>query len=123
MEIGVDIVEVARFDEELCAKTSFLTKVFTQEEITYCRSKSNPAPCFAARFAAKEAVIKALSPYSVTPALHEIEVKKTPSGAPVIVLHMPSAERFTIKISISHERTAAVAVALINEKASEHGKK
>lgn len=113
MELGIDIVEVARFDEALCKNTSFLRKVFTPEEIAYCRSKSNPPPCFAARFAAKEAVIKALSPYSVTPALHEIEVKKAPSGAPFIVLHLPSAGRFTIKISISHERSAAVAVALV----------
>ena len=116
MEIGVDIVEVARFDEELCAKNSFLTKVFTPEEIHYCQTKRNPAPCYAARFAAKEAVIKALSPYSLTPALHQIEVKKASSGAPFIALHLPSADRFTIKISISHEHTAAVAVALITEK-------
>jgi len=119
MELGVDIVEVARFDEELCAKTSFLRKVFTPEEIKYCRNKSNPAPCYAARFAAKEAVIKALSPFSVTPALHEIEVKKAPSGAPFIVLHLPSASRFTIKISISYERFAAVAVALVEENVCE----
>ena len=116
MELGVDIVEVARFDKELCEKTSFLTRVFTPEEIGYCQTKSNPAPCYAARFAAKEAVIKALSPFSLTPALHEIEVRHRPSGAPSIALHLPSATRFSIKISISPERTAAVAVALVEER-------
>ena len=60
--IGSDVLEVERMERELCrAESSFVDEVFTPAEIAYCRAKRYPARHFAARFAAKESVFKALS--------------------------------------------------------------
>src|SRR4051812_22905470 len=59
--IGVDLVECARLDAAIARHGArFLERVFTAEERQYCGSLRNPSPCYAARFAAKEAVSKAL---------------------------------------------------------------
>jgi holo-[acyl-carrier protein] synthase len=60
--IGVDVVEITRLQEAVDAWGDvFLNKIFTNKEIRYARSKSNPLPHIAARFAVKEAVAKALA--------------------------------------------------------------
>ena len=59
--IGIDIVDLDRFQRMLDRHGKrFLAKTFSEEEIAYCQSRKNPAQHFAARFAAKEAVFKAL---------------------------------------------------------------
>ena len=55
--IGTDIQEIRKFDEELGNRT-FLKKVFTEKEIEYCMRKEVPSESFAARFCAKESLIK-----------------------------------------------------------------
>ncbi len=61
--IGVDIVDVRRIERIIVRwQERFLRRVFTREEIRYCNNKKNPAQRFATRFAAKQAVIKALFP-------------------------------------------------------------
>ena len=57
--LGIDLIEYESF-EGAQDDTLFLKKVFTTEEVSYCRTKSNTLPYLAARFATKEAVIKAL---------------------------------------------------------------
>ena len=58
--IGVDVVEIDRIRKIAERRKGFLSKIFVPEEIEYCQSRRNPYPHFAARFAAKEAVFKAL---------------------------------------------------------------
>ena len=60
--IGVDLIEIHRIQSSIDEfGETFLQKIFTDSEIVYCRSRKNPAQHFAARFAAKEAVSKALA--------------------------------------------------------------
>ena len=60
MGIGIDIVEVSRIENMAGEHEQFLTRVYTKHEITYCTKKKNKYQHFAARFAAKESVLKAL---------------------------------------------------------------
>lgn len=57
---GVDLVHVPRLRDVMAANAEFEARVFTEGERAYCRARSDPFPHFAARFAAKEAVLKAL---------------------------------------------------------------
>jgi len=72
--LGVDIVEISRVRRLARRAPRFLPRVFTSREIAYCRSKKNPWPHFAVRFAAKEAVWKALGRAGI--ALKDIEVDR-----------------------------------------------
>ena len=100
--IGIDIVEVKRFEK--LAK-GFLDRVFTREEIDYCRKSANPTMHFAARFAAKEAVIKATTKTNI--ALKDIFVKNRRNGAPDVFIKGKKKKFF---ISISHTKDLAIAV-------------
>jgi holo-[acyl-carrier protein] synthase len=118
--VGTDIVDVARVDGLIRRHgEKFLGRIFTAEEIAYCSSMARAGEHFAGRFAAKEAVLKALgSGLFSGPMLTEISVRRDPSGAPVVNL-TGSAERRArslgisrIRISISHTATVALAVAI-----------
>ena len=108
MELGLDIVEIKRI-KRLGQKTPrFLTRVFTTAEISYCRGKSNPWQHFAVRFAAKEAVWKALNRDSVS--LKDISVSRDSRGKPGILLRgKPLAG---CRVSLSHSDVYAMAVAV-----------
>ncbi len=117
---GVDIVEVARINR-LLEKHSprFEKKVFTPGEILYCQSKADPGSHFAARFAAKEAVMKCLGTgMDQGIAFNDIEVTHEDTGQPAIQLHGKGKELFTrlkiktIHISLSHEKNYAIAQAI-----------
>ena len=92
-------------------------RVFTGEEIAYCDSKARPAESYAGRFAAREAVIKALGGYRGK-RWRDISVTRAPSGAPEIRLTGNAQRRAEmlgieqILITFTHERTHAVAFAL-----------
>src|SRR5579864_8733716 len=110
MEIGVDIVEIGRIAKSL-RNPRFLTRIFAPREVAYCRSKKNAAQHFAVRFAAKEAVWKAVGQPQL---LHrDIQVHNRPNGKPEIQF----PKRFTrfsrrVSISLSHGRDYAVAMAI-----------
>ena len=110
--IGTDLVEVDRIRSAI-EKWSrrFLERVFTPEEITYCQRQSRPALHFAGRFAAKEAVKKAL--YSAgrqAPVLfRQIQIDRETSGVPRVTV--AGLERQP-QVSISHVTHLAVATAL-----------
>lgn len=106
--IGIDIEEISRFRKlPYKRKRSFYDKIFTSKEITYCLGKRDPYPHFAARFAAKEAVAKAIG-VSVYKA-RGIEIGNNKDG-------LPSAKvrglRGRIAISLSHTKDIAAAIAL-----------
>ena len=115
--LGVDIVEIERMGNILQKTPSFETKVFTQDEQAYCRSKAHPATHFAARFAAKEAVCKALGTGIMVEGMHPqlIEVVRDSKGKPGVVLHgralTLAQEQGVIDIPLSLTYTHSVAVA------------
>jgi holo-[acyl-carrier protein] synthase len=122
--IGVDIVDVARMARALDAGTTgerFKRRVFTAEERAYCEGRgAHAAESYAARFAAKEAVQKALGgPGKFGFAWPEIEIVRSPSGAPRVVLHgrvKARAETLgasAVHLSLAHAAQAAVAHAVV----------
>lgn len=111
--IGYDLVEVERI-EKILKKTHadfFLKKVFASEEISYCSISQNKAERYSARFAAKEAFIKATGETEVT--LNEICVSKKKDGSPFFVLPLNIQEKLknkgikTLHLSITHTAKTA----------------
>ena len=117
-EIGIDIVEVQRFNElDYPNHRNFYERTFTPQEIDYCLSFKQPAQHFAATFAGKEAVYKALSRH-VNVKLREIEIVRN-GGVPEVRLLTnenvnleETVRRPEIKVSLSHTSSYAVAFAL-----------
>ena len=110
---GIDIVEIARIDKAIKRwGDHFLHHVFVDEEIKYARQYKNYAQAFAGRFAAKEAVFKAVLNQSVLSSWRDITILNDPSGKPLCRLNDPSFKH-TIFLSISHSDHYAVASAII----------
>jgi phosphopantetheine--protein transferase-like protein len=113
--IGIDIESIYRF-RRLSKDELFLHRVFTQRELNYCFSHKSPAPHLAARFAAKEAVIKALSALKrKSPGYKDIEVVNDPDGTPAIHITKHGFEGLSTSLSLSHSTSQAVALAVIVE--------
>ena len=112
---GVDIVTISRFRTPTTQKQSFLNLCFTPHEQVYCFSKADPAPHFAARFAAKEAVIKALSGLDLYLERNKIEVFNNEIGRPHLILHTDNNKILSLKsdLSISHSETSAIAFVIL----------
>ncbi len=87
--IGVDVVQISRIGSLLDRwGDRFLQRVFTKQEIQYCRLRKDPSPHLAVRFAAKEAFLKALGTgYSQGVRWKDIEVLRSSSGVPNLQLH------------------------------------
>ncbi len=116
--VGVDCENISRFEGvKFKDKPRFYKKVFTAQEIKYCLSKRNPYPHFAVRFAAKEALIKAL-PSSIKLSLNQIEVSNNQKGKPHVKLikkdFLFDAE--DIRISLSHSKDLAIAFVIVFKK-------
>ena len=119
--IGVDVVDVKRMKVVLDSRgISLMRKLFTESEIAYCASKKNSHEHYAARFAAKEAVSKAMQTgWSGKFRWRDVEVINNPSGAPRVLLHDYVAEQLTkchVHISLSHTENTVVAFAIIEKK-------
>ena len=115
--LGVDICEIARMERALALHPRMRERVFTLEERAYCDSKARPAESYAGRFAAREAVIKALGGYRAK-RWQDISVTRAPTGAPAILLAANAKLRADmmgidrVLITFTHERTNAVAFAV-----------
>src|SRR2546421_3744525 len=101
---GIDICEVARVAASIKRfGERFLNRVYTSNEIAYCRSRKRGAnQSFAARFAAKEAAMKAIGTglrRGVT--WHDVEVGREPGGRPTIMFH-GKAKEFAAKLGMKH---------------------
>src|SRR5690349_6824514 len=113
MNVGVDIVEIDRVRRSV-RNPRFLSRVFTPQEVAYCRSRKNSAQHFAVRFAAKEAVWKAVASSATVPLTHrDIGVRNREDGKPEVFF----PKRFhklakRVSISLSHGRDYAVAMAI-----------
>lgn len=114
--VGVDVEEVGRFTTlRRVRHCRFLERIFTASERAYCFSRRDHGPSFAARFAAKEAVMKACATLRVRPPQwKEIDVRRRPNGAPFVCLPARFAS-YTVFVSMSHTRTHAIAVSIIYE--------
>src|SRR6478735_7610355 len=122
--IGIDVVEVERIAAAIARHGEpFLTKLFTPAERAYCEAQKKPALNYAARFAAKEAVSKALGTgIGGQAGWLDLEITRDAAGAPKLVLHGAAAAFAKengiteIQISLTHAReyAAANAIALAN---------
>jgi holo-[acyl-carrier protein] synthase len=119
--LGLDLVEVSRI-RSLLEKGGdrFKDRVYTRSEITYCDSCADAAMHYAARFAAKEAVSKALGTgFTNGVTWRDIEVLRSPSGAPSVRLHgaattvARSLSVDRVLITLTHTTTAAAASAVL----------
>ena len=116
--LGTDLVEVERFRLALARRVSLPTRLFTDGEREYAASQRDPVKSLAARFGAKEAVMKALDVGLGAFAFRDVEVTRTDGGAPGVVLHGAAAalaaERGVARwqISLTHTDNTAMAVVL-----------
>ena len=111
--IGTDLVDIDRIESSIGKyRTKFLDRVFSKKEQEYCESKSKPAVHFAGRFAAKEAIFKSIksSGYAQPIELNSITILNNPDGSPYVVMDI--LFKGTVKVSISHTETHAIAFAL-----------
>jgi holo-[acyl-carrier protein] synthase len=115
--LGVDLCEIARMERALARHPSMRERVFTPEEVAYCDSRARPAESYAGRFAAREAVIKALGGYRGK-GWQDISVTRAPTGAPAIRLEGSAKRRADalgitqVLITFTHEKTSAIAFAV-----------
>ena len=126
LSIGVDIVEVYRIRETIARTPRFLERVFTPGERAYCESKGvSAAQSYAARFAAKEAFLKAIQTgWRGKITWQDIEVVSREDGVPdlvitgeaEIILKQRGADR--VHISISHTTDHAVAQVILEKTGS-----
>ena len=117
---GIDIIEIDRIQNVLSRYGNrFLNKIFTPDEIQYCRGRS---PNLAGRFAAKEATMKALKTGARGVSWKDIEVIRASNGAPSIKLYNRALARSeslgvsSLSISFSHSRDYAVASVIASSK-------
>lgn len=117
--LGVDIVEIERMGKILGRSPSFAAKVFSEAEREYCDGHAHPEVHYATRFAAKEAVLKALGTgFSEGIGWRDVEVRRTSKGRPYVVLTGRAREVAReqgvreIPISLSFTHTDAVACAM-----------
>ena len=122
---GTDIIEVQRVEEKLLRTENLKTKLFTPTEIAYCESKHRPALHFAARFAAKEAFLKAMGTgWSGGHKFSEIEVVNNATGKPELVVHGKVKEFCeahgigAMEVSLTHIKDVASAVVVLERKPS-----
>jgi holo-[acyl-carrier protein] synthase len=120
VRVGVDLVEVAAFQARFDGRDDLLAHTFSATELAYCQAQPHPWRHLAARFAAREATLKALGTgLAAAGSWRDIEVTRDPAGAPALVFHGGMAgalaragfERSTV--SLSHTATHAIAVVVL----------
>ena len=116
ISIGTDIVKVSRIKDLLITKEEkFLNKIFTEEEISYCKAHSKPEVHFSGKYAAKEAVKKALLSNDLIEqiSLKNIKILNRDNKAPYVIID--NLMDLNYNVSISHEEEYAIAFALIQK--------
>jgi holo-[acyl-carrier protein] synthase len=119
VKIGLDLIEIARIERALARYPGFVERVFTEAERAYCDSRPNPPQHYAARFAGKEAVGKALG-FGVARAFawRDVEIAGRPKpsvrlmGRVAAVAASAGAE--AIDLSLTHSRELAAAICVVS---------
>ncbi len=123
--VGVDAVDIDRFARVLGRRASLADRLFTAGELTYARCATDPVPRLSTRFAAKEAVMKALGVGLGAFSFHDVEVVRVGLDAPGLVLSgaagMLAARRGVIRWHLSLSHTGSVALALVVAEGSSEG--
>ena len=113
--IGVDVVEIERFRKSLERTPTMRDRLFTASELAYVAPKADPVPSLAARFAAREAVMKSLGVGLGAFGFHDVWVERAESGAPFLAFAGKAAEladRAGVvrwHVSLTHSDLVAVA--------------
>ena len=113
--VGIDCEEISRWRSMLSKlEVGFQRKLFTEAEHKYCRSFKDPAPHYAVRWCAKEALVKALSPFCQLD-LRSIEVTNDKKGRPSFVLYDLDVAclNLTIRVSLTHSKETAMAIVIV----------
>lgn len=116
--IGNDIIEIERVRDAIERTTSFKEKVFTKREIEYAEKGNRCWEIYSGRFAAKEAVAKAMGT-GIKFSLTDIEIVNNESGKPEVILHKSLKEKYknhTFMVTISHNKSNAIATAICIER-------
>ena len=125
ISIGIDIVEVHRVKQILARTPRFAERVFTETERAYCEARGAMvrAQHYAARFAAKEAALKALrTGWSSGLKWQEVEVVRSPTGAPILRFHgralalLEQSGASLAHLSLSHTAEHAIAQVILEGK-------
>ena len=114
--IGTDIVEISRIDKIIADKGErFLSSTFTKIEQSICNAKVSPHIHYGGKFAAKEAVKKALlsSNSKANIPLHSIEIQNRVDGSPKVVIKDGTYCSGNLQVSISHTDEYATAIAIL----------
>ena len=117
--IGNDIIEIDRIKIAVAKNNSFLTKIYTKQELEYYKSKGSKIQTLAGMFCAKEAVSKALGTGFRGFGFTDIEILRNEFGRPEVRLHLKAKDIFessnysAIFVSISHCKTYASAVSIL----------
>ena len=120
--LGIDLLENARLEEALAKNAeNFEQKVFTESELAQCAGRRDGVQALAARFAAKEACLKALGTgWSEGLSFRQVEVVRLDNGKPELRLHGATAERAKslgverVHVSLTHQPGAAAAVVVVS---------
>jgi holo-[acyl-carrier protein] synthase len=116
--IGTDLVDVDRFRVVLARSPRLVDRLFSEDEQAYAQQRRDPTERYAARFAAKEAVMKAMGVGLGAFNLRDVEVVRAESGEPSVLLHGRAAEVAAARgvrewlLSLSHTSTMASATAI-----------
>ena len=115
--IGTDIISISRLKKTINSShdDKFTNRIFTENEIDYCRDKVNSVIHFAGRFAAKEAITKALLSSEIIDSINmkSIEIISGKNRKPEVNLTLSSKLQIQCKVSISHTDEYAIAFALL----------
>jgi len=119
--IGIDLVEISRIEQAFARRGDrFRRRVFTESESSYCEGRASKFASYAARFAAKEAAMKAIGTgWAEAVGWKEIEVVSAPNGKPTLQLHGRALE-FMLQlgaskahISLTHSGDLAIAQVIL----------
>lgn len=117
--IGTDIVEIKRIEKALSRNPNFIYKLFCKNEIEYLKSRNMRPEFVAGKFAAKEAVAKAMGTGFRGFDFNEIEIDKNVLGKPIVILRGKAKKmdkkwgNYKIHLSISHSKENAIAYAIL----------
>lgn len=120
MRVGVDLIDVAAFRARFDGRDDLLADTFSAAELEYCRAQPRPWAHLAARFAAREATLKALGTgLAGTMTWRDVQVALDPAGTPSLRFHGGTAEAVVragwrhSTVSLTHTETHALAVVIL----------
>lgn len=121
--VGIDLIEIDRVEAALERRPDLAARLFSPGEIAYASERARPARHLAARFAAKEAVVKAIGERGVP--VSQVEIRIDGSGAPRVELsgrasEIALARGLDVSVSLTHSREMAGAVALVRASSTTH---